>query len=109
MGAEINAHLVVENLIRLKRGEPLLTCPEGAVHNVTVPKIFCVSLGEFDGSLCFNGLILNGCIAALMKHILEVSKVAACNESLAGRLLWKVADPISNLISKYILKPTLSK
>lgn len=107
--AEVNAHLVVDNLRRLTRCKGLmLSYPEGAVHNTSVPKIFCVSLGEFDGSLCFNGLVLNGSIAALMKHILEVSKVAACNESLAGILLWKIADPISNLISKYVLKPPVS-
>ena len=37
-----------------------------------------------------------------------VDKVAACNESLAGRLLWKIADPISNFISKYVIKLPVS-
>ena len=100
--AEINAHLVVENIVRLSNNEKLLSYPEGVVNNNHVPHIYCVSLGEFDGSLCFNNFIINGKIAALMKHILEVSKVAACNERIAGKLFWQLADLSSIYISKYL-------
>ena len=57
--AEINAHLVVENIVRLSNNEKLLSYPEGVVNNNHVPHIYCVSLGEFDGSLCFNNFIIN--------------------------------------------------
>ena len=37
--------------------------------------IYCISLGKYDAVMGFNGLVMSGWIAALMKWILEWTKV----------------------------------
>ena len=133
--AELNAHLVVENVVRLKKSKdkmlmsarkgsvnsimrtkessaqcvelPVLsllgTYPQSVVSNTRVPQIFAISLGEFDCSMVFNNVTINGPPAVMMKHLVEVTKVAANSESVLGQIFWKVSDPMANFISKYII------
>ena len=80
----------------------LLKYPEGAVNSRATPKIFCVSLGKYDGSLCFDRLVINGRLAAIMKHVLEVTKVACCREQPASMAFWSFADVASNVLSRLV-------
>mmetsp|Transcript_45215 Transcript_45215/g.102096 ORF Transcript_45215/g.102096 Transcript_45215/m.102096 type:complete len:633 (-) Transcript_45215:141-2039(-) len=120
--AELNAHVVVENIKRLAKAwglenvEPLrpadpsgglarearegfdgacgeLVCyPQGAHGLLRSPQVCCVSLGPHHGVLCFNSLVLGGRLPALVKWVIETTKVAAMEERPAGELFWKFGD-----------------
>ena len=104
--AEVNAELAARNVMRLaaaaaaaaerkaggcgygstaattaNRGAvaatALLSYPQGVVGAERTPRIFCISLGKYDASLCFNGLVINGPLAALVKH----GKLSPCYPS----------------------------
>merc|ERR1712185_235772 len=68
------------------------------------PKIFCLSLGEHDGSLGFNSLIINGSLAAIVKHFLEWSKVRQQADTPLGRLIWVFGDWFSCLLGRTLLR-----
>jgi len=104
--AEVNAHLVVENLRRLesKQSKALLTYPTGVVHARRTPLIYCISLGKHSASLGFNWLVVNGLLAAIFKWMLEYTKVLACSESPVGIAFWKLADFMSLLIARTLIK-----
>jgi len=102
--AEVNAHLVVDNLQRLELKRPLLSYPYGVVGARCTPRVYCISLGKYDASLGFNWLIVNGPIAAIFKWLLEWTKVMACREAPIGVFFWAVADKMSNFIGKYLIK-----
>jgi len=101
--AEINAHLASENIVRQMHGKPLLTYPDGVVGAPRSPKIFCLSLGRYDAILGFNGLVLSGFVAALMKWVLEWTKVSAAKQQPVGVLFWRVADTMSCFMARTIL------
>jgi len=101
--AELNAQLVADNVCRHDAGRPLLSYPEGAVHSKVSPRIYCVSLGRFNGSLVFNSLVVNGALAAAMKVLIEHTKMRAMREEMIGGAFWEVADHISALISKFVI------
>ena len=129
--AEVNAELVARNVLRLADAgcagaaaaaaaaaaggssvgvgvaPPLLSYPRGVVGAAATPRIYCVSLGKYDASLCFNGLVINGALAALVKHVLEVTKVAACRGSVLGCAFWDFADWMAPLMGRTLL-PTPS-
>lgn len=102
--AEVNAHLVAENVRRLAGGEPLLKYPNGVTGADTTPKIFCLSLGEHDGSLGFNSLIINGTLAAVVKHFLEWSKVKQQADTPLGCWIWVFGDWFSCLLGRTLLR-----
>jgi NADH dehydrogenase FAD-containing subunit len=56
-------------------GPTLLTYPRGAHGLAKSPQVFCVSLGPRCAVLCFNGLVLRGWLPALMKWLIEWTKV----------------------------------
>ena len=109
--AELNGALAAHNIERqveaaaARKGDakPLLTYPEGVVHNSVSPKIYCVSLGAYDATLGFNGLVINGFVAALMKWMLEWTKVAAARQYPIGILFWEIADVASCFLGRTIL------
>jgi NADH dehydrogenase FAD-containing subunit len=103
--AEVNAHLVVENIHRLEQGRAPVGYPEGVTGKGPTPKIYNISLGKYDASLGFNSLVMNGKLAAFSKWLLEWTKVWAAAEQPIGVLFWKVADGASMFIGKYILPP----
>lgn len=69
------------------------------------PRVFCVSLGEGYGVLAFNGIVLEGSLAAVVKALLEWTKVAACAERPVGVLFWKFGDAAANWISRHLISP----
>jgi len=103
--AELNAALVVENVRRQHRGDPLLTYPDGIVGSDRSPRVFCVSLGPHHGVVAFNGLVVGGVIAPITKWLIEWTKVAACAERPVGVLFWRFGDWFSCLLSRTVLRP----
>ena len=103
--AEVNAHLVAHNILADVHGEPLLTYPRGVTGADWSPKIYCLSLGKYDAILAFNGLVLAGWYVAVIKWLLEWTKVAAAGERPVGVFFWWFADTLSNWLSRTILPP----
>ena len=119
--AELNADVVAENILHLTRaaapsngttaasgGEAaagLEAYPQGAVGAAVAPRVFCVSLGESDGVLSFNGVVVPGLAAALAKPLLEWTKVAACAERPVGVAFWIFGDAVANWISRVLMPP----
>ena len=103
--AEVNAHLAAHNIIADIHGEPLLAYPHGVTGADTTPKIWCLSLGRYYAVVGFNGLVLCGWYVAVLKWLLEWTKVAAAGEQPVGILFWKVADTTSNWLHRTLLRP----
>ena len=103
--AEINAHLVAHNILAALDGKPLAKYPRGVTGADWSPKIFCLSLGKYDAVLGFNGLVLSGWYVAVIKWMLEWTKVAAAAERPVGVCFWMFADSFSNLLSRTVLPP----
>jgi len=103
--AELNAHVVAHNVIAMHEGGSLATYPEGAHGLARSPQVFCVSLGKHSAALAFNGVVLGGWLPALMKWLLEWTKVAASEERPVGTLFWTIADGMTALISRTVLPP----
>jgi hypothetical protein len=89
--AQVNAHLVVDNIKRLELGSKPLTYPEAVTGGGPTPKIYCISLGKYDASLGFSWLVVNGKLAGFMKWLLEWTQVQAADEKPIGTVFWKVA------------------
>ena len=82
--AEVNAHLCCANLrrrVQQRGGEGggagggglvPLRYPDGVVGGPRTPQIYIVSLGKYDASLAFNGVVLNGALAAVAKWVVDV-------------------------------------
>ena len=58
---------------------------------------------SYDAILGFNGLVLSGFVAALMKWVLEWTKVSAAKQQPVGVLFWRVADTMSCFMARTIL------
>ena len=111
--AEVNAHCVATNVLRLARAKaaqvappPLASYPRDVVGNGATPKIFNLSLGKYDATLGFNDLVIHGPLAALVKWLLEWTKVAAAADRPVGVAFWAFADFASNLLGRTLL-PTV--
>jgi len=103
--AEINAHAVAHNIENELHGKPLIKYPNCATGADWSPKIYCLSLGKYDAILCFNGLIVSGWFVAVIKWILEWTKVAAAAEKPVGIFFWWFSDTMSAVLSRTILPP----
>ena len=57
------------------------------------------------GVLVFNGIVIDGLLAAIAKPLLEWTKVAAAGERPVGVFFWWFADTLSALLSRTILPP----
>jgi NADH dehydrogenase FAD-containing subunit len=71
-------NLAAENARRLLRvgpsqylNTPLLTFPKDAFPGSSFPRLFAVSLGKWDGILCFGPLVIGGILAAATKVVIE--------------------------------------
>ena len=108
--AEVNAHLAAKNVRRMLRRAseslltaPLLTYPRGVTGADLTPKIYCVSLGAYEATLAFNGLVISGFLAALTKWLLEWTKVQAARARPIGVVFWIIADVVSNWLGRTLL------
>jgi predicted DCC family thiol-disulfide oxidoreductase YuxK len=107
--AEMHAQVAVANVRRHSRGEPLLSYPHAAVGAARPPRVYCISLGEADGVLVFNGLVLSGMAPALAKRLIEWTKVAACDGRPVGVLVWRAADKAAAWMSRHVFPPPARK
>lgn len=106
--AETQGGVAAMNVIRLAKGatnEGLCRYPDDIAGSKEMPLIFVLSLGQYDGVLGFNGLVLPGPLAAVTKWILEFTKVLHMQGRLFGRLLWKVGDAVVLFLNRTCIKP----
>lgn len=104
--AELNAEVAAENALRSGHGAARLAAyPFGAVGADVPPRVFAVSLGEFSGTIAFNGLVISGVLAAVAKSVIEWTKVAACEERPVGVYFWRFGDAAANWLSRAVLPP----
>ena len=102
--AEVNAHLAAHNILNSIHAKPLLRYPNGVTGADTTPKIWCLSLGRYAACLGFNGLVCTGWWVAVVKWMLEWTKVAAAAEKPVGILFWRVSDGVSNWLGRTLLR-----
>jgi len=102
--AEVNGHLVSANIARLLEGKPLLPYPDGVTGASTTPRLYAISLGKYDGVVAFNWLTFGGPLAALMKWVLEWTKVRWVTNTFVGYWFWTIADVTSMFLGRTILR-----
>lgn len=104
--AELQGHLAGENVIRLATGRPFLRYPEGATSGShLVPMVYVLSLGKWDGVIGFNSLTVPGPLAAVLKWIIEWTKIRQMLGRPIGVLVWMIGDAITFFISNNFLPP----
>jgi NADH dehydrogenase FAD-containing subunit len=74
---------------------------DGSDH---MPLVVDLSLGRYDGIISFNGLCVPGPFAAVIKWILEYTKVLQMQGRPLGKLIWKIGDQIVLFLSSTVLK-----
>lgn len=107
--AEMNGTVAAMNVINHMRGQKLLNYPEALSGSSLSPLVYVVSLGRYDGSLGFNSMVINGLLAALIKWILEWTKVNQMEGRLLGQLVWAIGDELTFLLSRSLLKPACKR
>ena len=108
--AEVNSHLCAGNILRAASGmKPTLVYPNDVVGNSVTPFIYCVSLGKYDATLGFNGLVLNGPLFSIVKWVIEWSKVMAMQKKIIGVWFWLFGDFVANLLSRTVLQQNKKK
>lgn len=110
--AEVNAMFVAEALIdQAVHGKSVSerSYPMSVVGNAATPFIYCISLGKYHATLGFNGFVVNGFIAAVLKWIIEWTKVAAVRKQPIGIFFWQFGDFVSNLIGRTIIPTKIKK
>jgi len=103
--AEMNGAAAAINIIHHSRQEELMKYPDGLAHASINPFVYVVSLGRYDGCLGFNGLVINGVLAALVKWILEWTKVRQMEGRPIGLLIWHIADELTFFLSRKVFRP----
>jgi NADH dehydrogenase FAD-containing subunit len=107
--AELNAALVVANIRKCEKTTELLSYPSGVVHSHCSPNIVCVSLGKGDAVLSFNGIVVSGALASLMKHLIEMTKVEEMRDAAIGRWFWKFSDVMAHTVNRLMPAPVTVK
>lgn len=112
--AEIQGKLAAENVVKLLGGggsavgkiKPVLHhYPRDIAGYNQMPLIFVLSLGQYDGCLGFNDLCIPGALAAIVKWVLEYTKVLEMRGHVLGRIIWKVAEAVVFFVSRTLLPP----
>lgn len=60
--------------------------------------------GKYDGTLSFNGLVINGGLPSIAKWFIEWTKVKAFAERPVGVMTWNIADVVSMWVGRYIVR-----
>ena len=112
--AELQAAVAAENIFALHRGAAdaaLWSFPESLSSVLPAPVLLCCSLGAWDGVLVFNDIALTGWLAALMKLIIELSKVRQYREQAWAELMWSIAEPSVFAANRlyHAVKPQLTR
>jgi len=108
--AEVTGHVAAENIMRLANGRRFMRYPEdAAMGSHQMPLVYVLSLGKWDGVIGFNSLTVPGPVAALMKWIIEFTKVRQMLNRPVGLLVWVIGDWACFLLSSTIVKPLHKK
>mmetsp|Transcript_15095 Transcript_15095/g.29717 ORF Transcript_15095/g.29717 Transcript_15095/m.29717 type:complete len:229 (-) Transcript_15095:175-861(-) len=102
--AELNGHAAAHNIVALAQGKKLMRYPEELVGGALTPKLYALSLGRYDACLGFNWLEISGWFAALMKWLLEWTKVSAAADQPVGVFFWIIADAVSLFLGRTCIK-----
>jgi NADH dehydrogenase FAD-containing subunit len=73
-----------------------------------IPLVFVLSLGRYDGILGLNNICIPGPLAAVVKWILEYTKVLHMKGELLGKVIWKIGDNVVLFLARTILPPLTS-
>jgi len=117
--AEMQGKLAARNVIKMLESSSLekpnenipslLRYPVDIARADRIPLVFVLSLGRYDGVLGFNSLCLSGPLAAVVKWILEDTKVSQMRGHLLGNLIWKIGDAVTLFLSRTLLRsPSMS-
>lgn len=86
----------------------LLSYPKDIFGVAVNPLMSCVSLGPLCGIVVFNNIVLGGLlggrIAAVLKFVIERTKVAEIRQNIFGRLFWMLGHVVSNFLHRLIVK-----
>jgi len=109
--AEMQGKLAARNVLRLasnpksKDKSNLYHYPFDVAQSSRMPLVFVLSLGKADGILGFNNVLtIPGPLAAVVKWILECTKIWDMQGRPFGKLIWKIGDPVALFLSRTILK-----
>eukprot|EP00756_Hemistasia_phaeocysticola_P004450 Hpha_TRINITY_DN12822_c0_g1::TRINITY_DN12822_c0_g1_i1::g.24290::m.24290 len=98
--AELSGAAAACNILNLVRGKQLLQYPDCKAGDGRVPPLlYVLSLGPYDGTMGFAGVVLSGSLTAFIKHMLEWTKVRQMRGDPVCSLLWSVADRFTLLFS----------
>jgi hypothetical protein len=120
--AEMQGKVAAKNVIKLLESEsevtnhhhelqpppPLLRYPQDIAGSDRIPLVFVLSLGRYDGVLGFNNICIPGPFAAVVKCILEYTKVSHMRGRMLGKLIWKIGDAVTLFLSRTVFPPSSS-
>eukprot|EP00009_Paramoeba_aestuarina_P002170 CAMPEP_0201515152 /NCGR_PEP_ID=MMETSP0161_2-20130828/6800_1 /ASSEMBLY_ACC=CAM_ASM_000251 /TAXON_ID=180227 /ORGANISM="Neoparamoeba aestuarina, Strain SoJaBio B1-5/56/2" /LENGTH=546 /DNA_ID=CAMNT_0047911901 /DNA_START=104 /DNA_END=1741 /DNA_ORIENTATION=+ len=108
--AEMSGKIAAKNIKTLSASSSsLLRYPEDLSGSSLLPLVYVISLGSDDGSLGFNTLVMNGFLAAVMKFIIEDTKVREMRGRPLGEWVWWIGDHVSFFISRTFIFPPPKK
>ena len=73
-----------------------------------IPLVFVLSLGKYDGVLGFDSLTIPGSFAAIIKWLIECTKVSQMRGALLGNGFWKIGDTSVIFLARMFCKPVSS-
>lgn len=112
--AEIQGKVAARNVLQLlgnnnnNNNTKLYRYPHDLSGSSQMPLVFVLSLGRYDGVLGFNALLIPGPLAAIVKWVLEYTKVLDMRGELLGKLIWKLADAVVLFLSRTLIPPQSS-
>ena len=94
--AEVQASLVVRNILSTEKGAPLARFPEDVCYGrIRLPDVMCVSLHKYDAVMQVNGRILRGRLPALVKGMIEQFQLAMADGNAAAWAIWLTFEKIT--------------
>lgn len=115
--AEMQGKVAAKNVIKMFESSKatkqelhpqLFRYPQDISCSDHIPLVFVLSLGRYDGVLGFNNMCITGPFAAVVKYILEDTKVSHMRGRTLGKLIWKIGDAVTLFISRYVILPSSS-
>ena len=104
--AEMNGAAAANNILAMVNDEKLQKYPESIAGAPVSPLVYVVSLGRYDGSLGFNNIVVNGSIAALIKWVLEWTKIKQMEGRPIGLAVWAFGDAMTFMLSRNFIRPS---
>jgi NADH dehydrogenase FAD-containing subunit len=67
-----------------------------------LPLVYVLSLGRYDGVVGFNSFCIPGPLAAVVKWLVEYTKVLQMKGEPLGSIIWKIGDAVTLFLSRTI-------